>query len=111
MLSFASSIFMELSIRKMKPFTIIQRKNPVFARCPSCAAAGTVYRSHSRNTKEKLIKRISFLKLYRCKQCGWRGYRSTITLTIQSFQALLIYIGIAIIIALVVRLILSRIAS
>jgi predicted RNA-binding Zn-ribbon protein involved in translation (DUF1610 family) len=102
---------MELSIRKMKSFTIIQKKNPVFEKCPSCFATGTIYRSHSRNWRERVVKRISFLKLYRCKQCGWRGYRSTAVLTVKSIQALLIYIGAAIIIALIVRLILSRVAS
>jgi predicted RNA-binding Zn-ribbon protein involved in translation (DUF1610 family) len=102
---------MDLSIRKMKSFRVIQRKNPVFEKCPSCSATGTIYRSHSRNLREKLVKRISFLKLYRCKQCGWRGYRSTAAVTVKSLQTLLIYIGVAIIIALVVRMILGRIAS
>jgi hypothetical protein len=49
--------------------------------------------------------------MYRCKQCGWRGYRSTAYLTVKSVQTLLFYAGIAIIIALIVRIILSRVAS
>jgi predicted RNA-binding Zn-ribbon protein involved in translation (DUF1610 family) len=95
----------------MKSFTIIQRKNPVFEKCPSCSASGSVYRSHSRNWIEKLVKRITFIKVYRCKECGWRGYRSTVAFTTKSIQSLLIYIGIGIIIALIVRIILSRVAS
>jgi predicted RNA-binding Zn-ribbon protein involved in translation (DUF1610 family) len=94
----------------MKSFTIIQRKNPVFEKCPSCFSTGTIYRSHSRNWKEKLVKRVTFLRMYKCKECGWRGYRSTAALTVKSLQTILFYIGIAIIIALIVRIILSRLA-
>ncbi len=95
----------------MKSFNFIQRKNPVFERCPSCSTSGTIYRSHSHNWREKMVKRITFLKLYRCKQCGWRGYRSTAAITVKSLQAFLLYVGIAIIIALIVRIILSKVAS
>jgi predicted RNA-binding Zn-ribbon protein involved in translation (DUF1610 family) len=94
----------------MKSFVIIQRKNPAFEKCPSCFSEGSIYRSHSRNRKEKLVKRITFLRIYKCKKCGWRGYRSTAVFTLKSIRNLLIYIGIAIIIAIIVRIILSRIA-
>jgi len=95
----------------MKSFTIIRRKNPVFEKCPSCFSTGTVYRSHSRNWKEKLVKRVTFLKMYKCRECGWRGYRSTAELSVRSIQAILFYAGIIIIIVLIVRLILSKIVS
>jgi hypothetical protein len=94
----------------MKSFAIIQRKNPALKKCPSCFSEGSVYRSHSRNWKEKLIKRITYFRIYKCKKCGWRDYRSTVEFTLKSIQNLLMYIGIAIIIALIVRIILDRLA-
>lgn len=95
----------------MRSYSIFYRKNPALDECPSCHSNGTVYRSHSRNRREKLIKKITFLKTYRCKKCGWRGFRSTATVSIKSVQTLLFYIGIVVIVVLIVRFILQRITS
>ncbi|HSD64892.1 MAG TPA: hypothetical protein VLB50_13905 [Ignavibacteriaceae bacterium] len=95
----------------MKSYAIIYRKNPASEKCPSCFSEGTIYRSHSRNWREKFIKKITFLKTFRCKKCGWRGYRSTAFITGKSVRTLLVYLSIAIIIALIVRMILSRVTS
>ena len=84
-------------------YKIIVSKNPVFDKCPSCGAIGTLHRSRARNVKEQIIKAVTPFKLYRCKKCGWRGYRSTITLTIGSLKAVLLYLFLAAITALIVR--------
>ena len=40
--------------------------------CPNCGEIA--YRSHSRNFRESMIKRVSPMRPYRCHDCGWRGY-------------------------------------
>lgn len=42
--------------------------------CPHCGKFGTLHRSRSRNFKERMIKFFLPYKIYRCKECGWRGY-------------------------------------
>ncbi len=41
--------------------------------CPHCGRLGTLHRSRSRNFKERMIKFFLPYKIYRCKECGWRG--------------------------------------
>lgn len=41
--------------------------------CPHCGKFGTLHRSRSRNFKERMIKLFLPYKIYRCKECGWRG--------------------------------------
>lgn len=42
-----------------------------------CLQCGNyLYRSHSRNLREKLIRTFSPLKMYRCHECNWRGWHS-----------------------------------
>ncbi|HXG67818.1 MAG TPA: hypothetical protein VNO70_22145 [Blastocatellia bacterium] len=40
--------------------------------CPRCGEA--VYRSHSHGFREKLVKAATRYRLYRCHECGWRGW-------------------------------------
>jgi predicted RNA-binding Zn-ribbon protein involved in translation (DUF1610 family) len=40
--------------------------------CPDCGYA--LHRSRSRRLYEKLIKAVSGQRLYRCHECGWRGW-------------------------------------
>jgi uncharacterized protein with PIN domain len=40
--------------------------------CPECG--DHLHRSRSRSFSEKLIKVFSPFKLYRCHECGWRGW-------------------------------------
>jgi predicted RNA-binding Zn-ribbon protein involved in translation (DUF1610 family) len=100
-----------VDIQEMKSYAVIYKKNPALEKCPSCFSLGTIYRSHSRNWQEKIVKKVTFLKMYRCKKCGWRGYRSTAFITGKSIQAFIVYLGLAIIVALIVRFILGKIAS
>ncbi|MCX7943051.1 MAG: hypothetical protein N2746_00875 [Deltaproteobacteria bacterium] len=43
-------------------------------RCPSCGNSEKVHRSHSIYLWEKVIKLFSSYRLYRCHNCGWRGW-------------------------------------
>jgi predicted RNA-binding Zn-ribbon protein involved in translation (DUF1610 family) len=89
-------------------YKIIVVKDPVFGKCPDCGAIGTLHRSRARNTKERLIKALTPFKIYRCKKCGWRGYRSTVTLTMGSLKALLFYLILGAITAWIVRFVITR---
>jgi hypothetical protein len=41
--------------------------------CPSCITA-RVHRSHARNFRERMRRKRSPERLFRCNQCGWRGW-------------------------------------
>lgn len=40
--------------------------------CPACG--WRIHHSHTRGFKEKLIRAITAYKMYRCRECGWRGW-------------------------------------
>ncbi len=87
---------------------IIVDKNPLFDKCPDCRELGVLHRSRARNTKERIIKSTTFFKLYRCKKCGWRGYRSTLTITRQSVKVLFYYLLLAVFVGFIVRFVLTK---
>ncbi|CUS77634.1 hypothetical protein JGI7_01422 [Candidatus Kryptonium thompsonii] len=43
--------------------------------CPHCGKIGTLHRSRSRNFYERAVKFLLPYKIYRCSDCGWRGFR------------------------------------
>lgn len=75
----------------MRELKVIYYKDPAFEKCPECGNI-TLHRSRSRNMFEKFLKKFTFVKVYRCKSCGWRGYRSTFVITMNSFKDILVYI-------------------
>ena len=70
---------------------VLYHRNPQFTKCPSCKAMGTLHRSRSKNMFEQILRRTTFLKTYRCKECGWRGFKSTIILTKRSIRSIILY--------------------
>ena len=88
---------------------IIFKIDPTFSKCSNCGQFYKLRHSHSRNLKEKLILQLTFLKLYRCKNCGWHGYKSTFILTKQSFGYFIFYIFIAILSGFVVFVVLKKV--
>ena len=40
--------------------------------CPACG--WRVHHSHARSVKEKFIRAVTAYKLYRCRECDWRGW-------------------------------------
>ncbi len=78
---------------------VLFHRNPQFSKCPQCSAVGSLHRSRSRNMREQIIRRLTFFKTYRCKECGWRGFRSTLVLTKKSLKSLLLYIVLIILTA------------
>ncbi|MGE5401551.1 MAG: hypothetical protein ACM3S2_14210 [Ignavibacteriales bacterium] len=75
----------------MKNLAIFNFRNPTFDRCPSCRKTGVLHRSRTRNIKEAIVKKVSPYGLYRCKDCGWRGYRAKVTFTSRSLVNLFYY--------------------
>ncbi|MBE0572573.1 MAG: hypothetical protein IH618_13605 [Ignavibacteriaceae bacterium] len=70
--------------------------------CPSCKSESTLRNSRARNTKERIIKAITWFELYRCKKCGWRGWRTNIVLEQRAIKKIIIYTLLMIIAAFVV---------
>ena len=86
----------------------IFRKNPLFEKCPSCGNYNTLHRSHARSLRERLVKNFTPYKKYRCGQCGWRGYRSTLNFSRGSAKVIIFYIGLIVVVAWLVKQILGR---
>ena len=40
--------------------------------CPACG--WRVHHSHTRSFREKFIRAVTSYKMYRCRECGWRGW-------------------------------------
>lgn len=87
------------------------RRNPIYDRCPSCKQANALHRSRARNLKEEIIKKFTFFKIYRCRNCGWRGYLSTLRVTFSTMKYSIFYMLLLISVIIVVREILSFVAK
>lgn len=92
----------------MKDLKIIYSVNPVFKKCPECGKVGFLHRSRARTMKEQAIKRFTFWNIYRCKECGWRGYLSNLTITKNSLRNLAIYVVLAGVTAFIVKFVLTK---
>lgn len=87
---------------------ILYRTDPRVHSCPDCNKPGTLKKSRSRNILEKIIKIISPLSTFRCKECGWRGYKSAYLFTSKSLQAIFIYLILFLVTSYLVSFILKR---
>jgi len=92
----------------MRLFKIFSYRDPKYAKCPSCKSIATLQKSRSRNMREQIIKKITLYKVYRCTQCGWRGYISIITFTKRSIQSLFFYITLILLTLFIVRFVINR---
>lgn len=87
---------------------ILFRLDPTYSKCPSCNAINSLHRSRARKFSEKIIKVVGFLKIYRCKNCGWRGIRSTIVITSKSLKNFGYVLLMAVVAGLIIFQILKR---
>jgi len=92
----------------MRDWKIIVYSNPVFTKCPDCKTNGSLQKSRPRNFKEQMVKRFTFFRNYRCKKCGWRGYKSILTFAHDSQKAMLLYAGLIVIVIIVVRFVIEK---
>jgi len=93
----------------MSKSAVLMKRNPSFGGCPSCKELNTLKKSHSRNTKEKIVNGIGVYHTYRCTKCGWRGYLTSVALTFHSIKKILIYLSILVITVFLTYQILQRI--
>jgi hypothetical protein len=84
--------------------------NPLFAKCFSCSSKDSLRISRARNTIERIVKAITWFDLFRCKKCGWRGFRSSLTINARWFKRIAIYLLMMILTAFLVYQVLIRIA-
>ena len=87
---------------------LIFKKNPLYEDCPSCHSLGTLRKSRSRKISEKLIKKLTIFAPYRCKKCGWRGFRSKLVLTSKSLKNGITYLLMIAFAAFIIYEILKR---
>jgi predicted RNA-binding Zn-ribbon protein involved in translation (DUF1610 family) len=80
----------------------MSRKSFFGAKCPSCKSERTIRNSRARNQKEKIIIAFTWFELYRCKKCGWRGWRANVSFDMRMFKKIIIYILLMLITAFVV---------
>jgi predicted RNA-binding Zn-ribbon protein involved in translation (DUF1610 family) len=77
-------------------------RNSKKTKCPSCKSESTLRNSRARSTKERIIKAITWFELYRCKKCGWRGWRANIILEQRTIKKIIFYALLMIVAAFVV---------
>jgi hypothetical protein len=65
---------------------------PETSKCPSCSKIGRLRRSRSRNFFESFVKLTRFFGLYKCRECGWRGFLSKYTFNYYSLITLAFYL-------------------
>ncbi|MBI9073054.1 MAG: hypothetical protein JEY94_15745 [Melioribacteraceae bacterium] len=92
----------------MKNLRILIPKDPAIENCPNCNASGRLRRSRRRTSLEGFIKTFTMFNIYRCKSCDWRGYKSGYHITKTSFKTLGIYLLVALISGMIIRVIISK---
>ncbi|NOY05507.1 MAG: transposase [Chlorobi bacterium] len=56
-------------------FIPYHNKSPHGRTCPACGSS-SLFRSHSKNLTERVRKKLTSQRLYRCHSCEWRGWLS-----------------------------------
>lgn len=85
---------------------VIIKKNIGLSRCPSCREIASLKKSKTRGVIELLMK-LFFFRPYTCKDCGWRGEVFKYKIAKGGYKTLLVYLGLVILSALVMRFILK----
>jgi hypothetical protein len=89
---------------------ILVRFNPQFGRCPKCKSIGHLRRSRSHNMWEQIVRKTTIMKLFRCQECGWRGFRSTLIITKKSFKTIFLYLILILVTVIVASFVIRKIA-
>ena len=71
-------------------------------KCPSCSQVSSLRISRARSSKEKLILLIPIVEIYRCRKCGWRGWKFNLLLDQVYIKKSIVYIFLVIITAIIV---------
>ncbi|MFH1526191.1 MAG: hypothetical protein ABIG69_05990 [Bacteroidota bacterium] len=92
----------------MKTGNITIKMDSAFDKCPECKSVAMLRRSHSRSAWEQILKRSKMGNIYRCRQCGWRGFKFGFSLRGLSFKTFFIYAALILATAVVVRFIITK---
>lgn len=87
---------------------ILYRTDARVQPCPTCGKIGTLKRSHSRSLFEKIVKLFLPITTFRCKECGWRGFKSAYVFKLASIKSLFFYLILFLGTAFIVSFILQR---
>lgn len=71
-------------------------------KCPSCSGVNTLRNSRPRNSKEKILLLVAFIKIYKCRKCGWRGWKINFNIDAKVIKKAAVYFLLVIIAAFVV---------
>lgn len=85
------------------------KKDASFDKCPKCNAVGKLRRSRAQNAREQVVKKIGLYNYYRCRECGWRGIRSSFRFSGTSLKTILLYLFLMFTAAVVVKFIVQKI--
>lgn len=94
--------------RRLKSKKVGFRRDASFSKCPSCNQYNTLRRSKTRSVFEAVIKAATWFKVYRCTNCGWRGYKSTFVLTMDGVKMIATYLAIALATGYAVKFVIQR---
>ena len=80
--------------------------------CPLCG--GRAHRSHTRGISEKLFRALTPSRMYRCQECGWRGWllqrRPVLLLTLRRVSVRTVIGLIVVVIITIVVLYLAKVS-
>jgi hypothetical protein len=81
---------------------------PETSSCPSCARIGTIRRSRSRNLLEMTVKATRLFGVYKCRDCGWRGYLKKFSFNVYSLLTASFYLLLIISVAYIITKVLKQ---
>ncbi len=87
---------------------IFYKTYPETASCPSCSKIGRIRRSRSRNLVEMLLKGSRMVGIYKCRECGWRGYLKRYTFNYYSLITASFYLLLIVSVAYIITKVLKK---
>ncbi len=86
------------------------RRDAAFDKCPRCKAVGKLRRSRAKTPFEQGVKKLGIFNYYRCRECGWRGVRFSFGFGKISIKTVLLYLGLMLATAVLVKFIIQKVA-
>lgn len=94
----------------MSEFSVLKKRDATFDKCPKCNSVGKLRRSRSKSTFEQIVKKIGLFNYYRCRECGWRGARFSLSFSKTSWKSIIVYLLLMFATAVLVMFVIKKIA-